>query len=302
MVTQIIKTKHVTIVHEPMLIVSGWGYCYLMSNLVPEPRVDVNGRVVTRHVRSGAVNHPANRSDVPPVPTGARSDTHRAVADLVYGTLKDYEQMRLYSPIYKSDVHLDRRTVTDYFSGMPKDIVEECLTQILSSETDEGYATLLVSAVHRREERETLSNMTFFYDHDNEHVATTEWDNERSIAGNHLYLQKIIQGMEKYTAWGIAFPRRLRLASVKQQHEALALYRTTDLISFDLDQKYLSYGRSGEGDVVSISLRDRALFDAVVTNHDRIDEIISVMKSRGCDGELLEEYLSGNPPLRHGVL
>jgi hypothetical protein len=224
------------------------------------------------------------------------------VADLVYGTIKDYEQMRLYSPIYKADVHLDRRTVTEYFSGMPKDIVDECLTQILASETDEGYATLLVSAVHRREEREMLSNMTFLYDPDNEHVASTEWDHEHSIARNHLFLKKIIQGIDKYTDWGIAFPRRLRLASVKQQREVLALYRATDLISFELDQKYLAHGTDRDEDVASISLRDRSLFDVVVANPDRIDEIISVMKSRGCDGELLAEYLSGNPPLRHGVL
>lgn len=288
--------------HRPIPIVSGWGYCYLMSNLVPEPRVDVNGRVVTRHVRPGAPATPPNRTDVPQIPTGSRSDTHRAVADLVYGTLKDYEQMRMYSPIYKADVRLDRRAVHDYFSGIPKDIVDECLTQMLSSETDEGYATLLVSAVHRREEREMLSNMTFLYDPDNEHVANTEWDLEHSIAKNHLFLKKIIQGIDKYTDWGIAFPRRLQLASVKQQHELFALYRTTDLISFELDPKYLSYGTDERGSVTSISLKDKALFDVVATNPDRVDEIISVMKSRGCDGELLAEYLAGNPPLRHGVL
>jgi hypothetical protein len=220
----------------------------------------------------------------------------------VYGTLKDYEQMRLYSPIYKTDVHLNRRTVTDYFGGMPKDIVDECLTQILSSETDEGYATLLVSAVHRREEQEMLSNLTFLYDPDNEHVANTEWDHANSIAKSHLFLKKIVQGIEKYTDWGIAFPHRLQLGSVKERREALALCKVTDFISFELDPRDLSYRKGVEGSVSSISLKDKALFDVVIANTDRIDEIVSLMKSRGCDGEILAEYLAGQPPLRHGVL
>jgi len=277
------------------------GYSYHMSNLVPEPRVDVNGRVVTRHIRADSPAGPP-KGRVPVLPSGVRSDSHQAVIDIVYNTLLHYGYMRSASPIYNSGVRLDRKTVTSYFEGIPKDIIDECLDQALASETDTGYDALLLSAVHRREDQNMLSNITFLYDPDNENISEPDWDHEHSIADNHLFLRRVVKGMEKYTEWGLALPPRFRLASRKQQGEILALYRTTDFISFALEPELLFHGRDTEGAVTSLSLKDRVMFNAVVSHPDRTDEIISIIESRGCNGEFLEEYFSSTPPLRPGVL
>lgn len=273
-----------------------------MSNLVPEPRVDVNGHVVTRHVRPEAASTTPSRP-VPKVAGGARSDVHRAVSELVYGTIRDYEMMRIYSPIHNVNVHLNRRSISEYFSGIPKDIVDECLTQLISSETDQGYANLLVSVVRQHEDQDMLSNMTFLYDPDSENASHVEWDHGKAIAKSHAFIRKIIKGIDKYTQWGIEFPHRLTLASVEDQQKALALYKATDhLVTFDLHQKDLAYDRDENGLVTAISLKKKSLFEVVTAHTDRIDEIVSLMESRGTDGVLLAEYLAGNPPLRNGLL
>lgn len=278
------------------------GYCYCMNSLSPERRVDVNGRIVTRHVRNGSAPSPQMTSA--PTPKVA-SDTQRSLAGIVHSALTGYADMRGYSPIHGVVVKADRRAITEYFSGLPEDIAHECLMQVLDSETDRGYVSLLLSAVNSHEDRNMLSDMTFLYDPERDIVSSDVWSREFTIADNHAYLRAVVNGIRSYREWGIDFPERFRLASKDAQSAVSALYETTEFVylnSDPLEPPEITFQRDAANLIESVSLKDRLLVETVASHHDRLEEILSLISSRGSSGELVSEYFAGHPPLRNGIL
>jgi hypothetical protein len=274
-----------------------------MNSLTPERRVDVNGRVVTRHVRNGS--SPAPQMTSAPTPPKVLSDTQRSLGNIAYNTFTGYAEMRGYSPIHGVVVNIDRKQVTDYVGSLPEEIAGQCLTQILDSETDRGYVSLLLSAINRHEDQNMLSDMTFLYNPDHEVVAYEEWSREFVIADNHAYLRAMVNGIRSYEKWGLVLPERFTLASKEMQGAVSALYETTGFVYFRSDRavpEEVAFEREPSGELKSFSLTDRMLVETVVSHHDRLEEITSLIQTRGSSGKLLSDYFASHPPLRNGIL
>lgn len=272
-----------------------------MNNLTPERRVDTNGRVVTRHVRNSGSQSPQMTSV--PTPPKIMTESQRSLATIVQGTILDYAQMRGYSPVHDVTVNADERSIREYFAGLHDDIAHECLMQALSSETDRGYVSLLLSAVHQREDQNMLSDMTFLYDPERESLGNDEWSREFAIADNHSYLRSMVTGIRSYSDWELVLPERFSIASPKDQSIISALYETTEFICMNSeDYEGIAFRRGPSQETKSISLSERLLFETVTKHHDRLKEILSVLGTRGSSGQLLSDYFSSHPPLRNGIL
>ena len=263
--------------------------------------MDTNGRVVTRHVRKNGSPSPQMTSA--PTPPKIMTESQRSLATIVHSAILDYAQMRSYSPVHDVTVNADERSIREYFAGLHDDIAHECLMQALSSETDRGYVSLLLSAVHRRETPNLLSDMTFLYDPELEMASTEEWNPEFAIAGNHSYLRAVVTGIRSYEDWGFILPERFSIAPSDKQEAITALYETTEFICMNSeDYEGIAFKRKPSGENESISLSDRLLFETVVKHHSRLQEILSVLETRGNNGELLSDYFASHPPLRNGIL
>lgn len=273
-----------------------------MGSLVPEPRIDVNGRVVIRHVRPNS-NPAGNQPVAPSAASGHLSDSHRALIGIVNNTLRDYTDMRSYSPIRDIGAVGGRGAVEAYFRNISRGTAEACLDRILSSEIDEGYSSLLVSAVHTREDNDVLDDITFLYDPDDDVLSDRLWNDELQIAENHLYLRAITAGIRSYEKWGLALPERFRTAQKEDRDRVQSLCSATIFVeSVIKDYESLAMvGKPGQ-DVISIALNDRKVFNEIVTHPDDINEIIDLILERGCDGEAIASYFSEKPPLRKGIL
>ena len=271
-----------------------------MSNLVPERRVDVNGRVVTRHVRTGKKTSQSVSSVAMPT---FRSDTHRALAVAMRNQLGDYSMMRGSSPIRDAGVDLTNRSVQQYVNTLPDDVALTCLNRLFDNESDQGYPLLLISAAHSNESGNMLSDIDFLYDSDDEYHAEPTWNQNASMADNHVYLRAMVKGIRSHSKWGLILPERFTKAPVDEQQRVRAIYNFADHeLTWEKEFSAIEVQWSKTVYMVQISVKDQELFKQIMKYPERTDELANFIHERGQDYSLLREYMDGDTPLRPGTL
>lgn len=271
-----------------------------MNNLTPELRVDVNGRVVTRHVRA---EKKAGKVMTVPAAPQYRSDAHRAVAVAIQNHLKDYPMMRGYSPIRDADIKLTSESIQRYVNSLPDELALTCMNGLFDNESDRGYQLLLISAANSNEPANMLSDIDFLYDPEDEYHVDSSWNESANMAENHLYLRALVKGIRSHSDWGLVLPERFAKASTEDQTKVRALYKFTDQeLTWESEESGIDVEWSDAVYFVKISIRDQELFNQIIANPDKVDEIADFIHERGHNYDLLHDYMAEISALRNGTL
>ena len=272
-----------------------------MSNLIPEVRADVNGKLVTRHVRADAKNTSSSLSIPAPISKALSS------ADALRHEENLQELQNTVSDLFLTGEY-DWQT-----SFTVRELNQQCLTlgpgvanafrQKIDENPDVGWEDILISVLDNRHESDEAGYFLFVVDSClGDRTLDSNWNS--GIGGTESYGEawKAYRGLLDFSAeTGRTLPPSI-IDSDEQTQKQFAAVLKSLTISYNDDLPFVSL----DWDKDEISFDDYALGELAMDYPDDVERIFAIIEDRGMDKidrELIASILeSESQSMSSGVL
>lgn len=250
-----------------------------MNNLTPQIRPDVNGKLVTRHVRMEA---PESRLLSVPAPT-MRIEKYSDQYDDDLMAITDHIDNTLVPGVYRDSGISDRDVLQRNLDRMEPSILAAFRQQI-DNEPHVGYTELLMSVLHNNLDAKDASYTLFIVQQQQEQNPGRRMDNywDDGLEGTVEYdnASRYWKGVKQFAAKsGYSLPANILEASDKSRREVGGLVKMLTA-GYALD---LSGIVEMEWGTEAIRFTGTALGKLAMEYPDDVQRIIEIIKDRGIE-------------------
>ena len=118
-----------------------------MTNLIPEQRPDKNGKLVTRHVKTGGGSKPATSLPAPAPVAPAKREPLAVIEDALAQKLEDGDDLQGIVMYLKMSAPITQQIVADALENYETDEEFDVLYRVINSAIDPGFLQLATSDI-----------------------------------------------------------------------------------------------------------------------------------------------------------
>lgn len=165
------------------------------NNLVPEVRADVNGKLVTRHVKSGTASPSATSLPAPPLLASFAADYVSNVE-----ALTEAIDSAIDTGAYDEVDIVDQDVLCRTLENMQPHVVEAWRRQI-DENSDIGYEDLLISALVNKLPAEQAGYVLFAIQHSGDNYSfSAQWDDDVQGTYDYEHAWNVYRGITDFYA------------------------------------------------------------------------------------------------------
>jgi hypothetical protein len=266
-----------------------------MSELMPEKRLDSNGKLVTRWVKPADATA-GNRTPLPPVKMNPSK--HASISKRLKQAASDK-----YITIPES-INMD--AIGTRIDALPNDSADSISGILDSMPDDEFLDAILISAFDQNYSRPAVEDIVYFYANmDDEQrmnlTGYTGWS-DRGFDGA-IIIKDSLSGCSAMKLDGLDYEygvSPLRDHGDETLSKVAAYYTVVDCMESEFtEQSELTYGENKEA-----CFEDRELASFIVDNHENVESILELMRSLRTSsvGRIKEAMETESKSLWSGVL